>query len=80
VVSVVSTDTRIRRKAQDLCIEDRIITSPEGPTMLDHLTTEFLANDHRASLRNDANGLRRSRLSRLRRSTRGRDRAPTDQR
>ena len=39
--------------------------------MLDHLTTEFLANDHRATLRNDANGLRRSRLSRLRRSTRG---------
>lgn len=48
--------------------------------MLDHLTTEFLANDHRASLRNDANGLRRGRLSRLRRSTRGRDRAPTDER
>jgi hypothetical protein len=48
--------------------------------MLDHMTTEFLANDHRNSLRKDANGLRHARLSRLRRSTRGRDRAPTDQR
>jgi hypothetical protein len=48
--------------------------------MLDHLTTEFLANDRRNNLRNDANGLRNARLSRLRRSTRGRDRAPTDER